>query len=104
VRDSTGPRGGSPGLPGGAPWTARLLGYQRPIAHGMWTLAHALELLGRRDPLEPPFDVDASFKRPLFLPGRSIHRAAHTPDGPIHFEVRDAESGAPQLIGTARPR
>ncbi len=27
------------------PWSARLLGYRKPIAHGMWTMAKALSLL-----------------------------------------------------------
>jgi hypothetical protein len=83
------------------PWTARLLGYRRPIAHGMWTLARALDLLGRTRALTPPYAIEATFKRPLFLPGRSVFHTDDTPEG-TRFEVRDARDGAPQLLGTAQ--
>ncbi|MFW6051355.1 MAG: MaoC/PaaZ C-terminal domain-containing protein [Myxococcota bacterium] len=85
------------------PWTARLLGYRRPIAHGMWTLARALGLLGGVRPLAPPFHVDASFKRPLFLPGRSRFHWEPAEARALRFEVREADGGAPQLLGTVRP-
>jgi acyl dehydratase len=83
------------------PWTARLLGYRRPIAHGMWTLARALDLLHGARALTPPYGVEATFKRPLFLPGRSVFHIDDTPER-TRFEVRDARDGAPQLLGTAR--
>jgi hypothetical protein len=52
-----------------SPLSARLFGYPRAIAHGMWSLARCAALL------EPrlggvPRTLDVAFKQPLFLPGR----------------------------------
>lgn len=75
------------------PVTAKLFGFKRPIAHGMWTLARALAVVDRERPLGLPTTVTCRFKRPLFLPGKGLLRV----DGEA-FEVRDAQ-GVPILIG-----
>ena len=31
------------------PWSARLLGYRSPIAHGLWTLARAVAVVTSKD-------------------------------------------------------
>lgn len=49
-----------------SPLTARLLGFRRPIAHGMWTLGRTLAAL----PLPDSFTVEATFVSPLVLPSR----------------------------------
>lgn len=48
------------------PLTAKLFGFKRDIAHGMWTLANAL---GRIDMAidDRPVRVDAAFKGPMFM-------------------------------------
>jgi acyl dehydratase len=82
------------------PVTARLVGYRRPIAHGMWTLGRALATL--EPALVPPWTADAAFKRPLYLPGRVLLR--RWDDGPATaFEVRDAARGDLHLEGRVRP-
>ncbi|MGN6190307.1 MAG: MaoC family dehydratase [Conexibacter sp.] len=73
------------------PYTAKLFGFPRAIAHGMWTKARALAAL---EPLPDAYTVEVSFKKPIFLPGRVtfaheagrfVVRSAKTPDT-IHLE------------------
>jgi hypothetical protein len=45
---------------------ARLFGYPRPIAHGMWSLARCLAALTGR--LPAAYTVEVDFKRPLLVP------------------------------------
>jgi len=87
--------------------TARLLGYRRAIAHGMWTFARALAAIETKRPFALPIEADASFKRPIFLPAeieirlleeRPARREAHT----VRFEARDARSGEPHMNGSLR--
>lgn len=46
--------------------TARLFGFNRPIAHGMWSLARGLT--GLHDALKTPYEIRAQFLRPMPLP------------------------------------
>ena len=84
------------------PGTARLLGFERPIAHGMWTLARIFALLDERLPRGGPVRADVRFKVPLFLPGDAILLAGApggaTPGIPI--QLLRPETGAPHLVGT----
>lgn len=48
------------------PWTARLFGFRRAIAHGMWTMARVLATL---EPVLPPaYTIDVTFRAPVYLP------------------------------------
>lgn len=84
--------------------TARLLGYRRPIAHGMWTFARTLAAIEAQRPFVFPSEVNASFKRPVFMPAEIEIRLL---DGQmqgdnarsVRFEVRDAHSGELHMIG-----
>ncbi|MEU4162465.1 MaoC/PaaZ C-terminal domain-containing protein [Actinoplanes sp. NPDC026670] len=58
---------------------ARLFGFPRPIAHGMWTMAHALAALEGR--LPETCTVDVTFKKPLLLPARATFTTAPTTNG-----------------------
>ncbi|WP_028006997.1 MaoC family dehydratase [Solimonas flava] len=59
-----------------APLPARLFGFKRHIAHGMWSAAHCAALLA--DHLEgEPRMLDVQFRQPLFLPGRAALKFAH---------------------------
>jgi NAD(P)-dependent dehydrogenase (short-subunit alcohol dehydrogenase family)/acyl dehydratase len=87
--------------------TARLLGYRRPIAHGMWTFARALAAIETKRPFRLPIEADASFKRPIFLPAEiEIRLVDQQPEGNIahtvRFEARDAHSGEPHMTGSMR--
>ena len=49
--------------------TARIFGFKRPIAHGMWTLARAISLIPLQH--EQAFtEVNCRFKRPVLLPSQ----------------------------------
>ena len=47
--------------------TAKLFGFKKPIAHGMWTLANAVSSLANATD-KSFYRVDCRFKRPVFLP------------------------------------
>ncbi|XP_067678059.1 3-hydroxyacyl-thioester dehydratase X-like [Haliotis asinina] len=88
------------------PWTARLLGYRAPIAHGMWTLARTLDELFGNDNVKRsyPIHVDATFKRPLFMPGvAKIQYGKDKMDrSQLWFKCSEQSSGAPLVIGTVQ--
>ncbi len=103
--------------------TARLFGFSRPIAHGMWSLARVSAELEKAFPMDQAFRLEASFKRPVFLPavtalGYEIIRTGkgHPESGPtnlkgsfqgqhslVAFELRDAQSRIPHLKGLVGP-
>jgi acyl dehydratase len=87
--------------------TARLLGYRRAIAHGMWTFARALAAIEAKRPFALPIESDASFKRPIFLPAEIeirllVERMVGSDARAVRFEARDAHSGEPHMTGSIR--
>jgi acyl dehydratase len=58
---------------------ARLFGFPRPIAHGMWSKARCLAALEGR--LPDTYTVDVAFKAPILLPGRIGFAARRTAQG-----------------------
>lgn len=81
---------------------ARLFGFPRPIAHGMWTLSRVLAWLETAGLAGPPVAVDARFRKPVLLPGSLSVRYRQEPDGALRFEARDPASGGMHLEGTVR--
>jgi len=82
------------------PLTAKLLGFDRHIAHGMWTLARSCALiqphLGRA-----PRELEVQFRQPLFLPGRAALR--YGPEGEGYaFTLIGRDSGKTHLNGKLR--
>jgi len=78
------------------PFTAKLLGFKRAIAHGLWTQARALALL-QPDGVLPQASLQTVFKRPLLLPAQvTLWQAASAPNEQL-FEVRDAAGQVPHL-------
>jgi acyl dehydratase len=72
--------------------SARLFGFPKAIAHGMWTKARCLAALEGR--LPNAYAVDVDFKKPILLPsrvtfaadqGRFVVRSARRPET-IHLE------------------
>jgi acyl dehydratase len=80
--------------------TARLFGFARPIAHGMWTKARCLAAL--EGLLPDRLEVEVDFKKPLLL-GRKVTFGSAAADAGRDLELRDARSGAPHLTGSIRP-
>jgi acyl dehydratase len=76
--------------------TARLFGFPRAIAHGMWTKARCLAAFEGR--LPDAFTVDVRFKKPVLLPAKVSFHAGKQDDGRA-FELFDARSGKPHLSG-----
>ncbi|MEU7467028.1 MaoC/PaaZ C-terminal domain-containing protein [Streptomyces sp. NPDC044984] len=75
------------------PLTARLFGFPRAIAHGMWTVARCLAAHGTPDAAE----VRADFRAPVLLPGTVTYAARGG-----RFELRGA-GGRVHLTGEVRP-
>ncbi len=80
--------------------SAKLFGFRRAIAHGMWTQARALAAMLPRHPLAQA-QVMVEFKTPLYLPGRATVWSTHAASGPLQhnalFEVRNAQGDKPHL-------
>lgn len=82
---------------------ARLFGFPRPIAHGMWSKARCLAALYPR--LPAAYNVLVAFKLPILLPATAAFsvdppRATEPPRG---FALHDAKTGRPHLAGTLTP-
>lgn len=73
---------------------ARLFGFPRPIAHGMWSKARCLAALEGR--LPDAYTVDVSFKLPILLPATVAFSARPS----WTFALHDARTGKPHLTGT----
>jgi acyl dehydratase len=79
--------------------TAKPLGFNSAIAHGMWTKARALAQLENR--LPDSFRAEVRFRRPIFLPAK-VEFASLGEGVQIRFSVRDARKGTPHLDGLIR--
>ncbi|MFD0523266.1 MaoC/PaaZ C-terminal domain-containing protein [Paractinoplanes durhamensis] len=77
---------------------ARVFGFPRPIAHGMWSKARSLAALEGRLPAE--YTVDVAFKQPILLPSTVGFHAADTGDGGWEFRV---DGTKPHLAGVVTP-
>lgn len=77
------------------PLSAKLFGFKRAIAHGMWTKARCVASLEGR--LPEAVTVDVKFKKPLLIPGR-VEFSAVEKDG---WEFAVWGKG-PHLLGSAR--
>jgi acyl dehydratase len=75
------------------PLTARLFGFPKPIAHGMWVKARCLAALDSQ--LPDAYTVAVRFKLPMLLPAK----AGFATDG-HSFDVFDARSGKPHVSGS----
>lgn len=74
------------------PLTARLFGFPRAIAHGMWTVARCLAEYGPQRAVE----VRADFRAPVLLPGTVTYAARG-----LAFELRTGDRV--HLTGDVRP-
>jgi acyl dehydratase len=77
---------------------ARLFGFPRPIAHGMWSKARCLAQLAGR--LPEAFTVDVGFKLPILLPATVAFSVQYPAGTGWSFALHDARSGRPHLSGT----
>lgn len=77
--------------------SAKLFGFKRAIAHGMWTQARAAACLLPDHPLAQAA-LNVEFKTPLFLPAKATLWSHRTPHG-AQFEVRDGKGQKPHVRG-----
>ncbi|MEV4311609.1 MaoC/PaaZ C-terminal domain-containing protein [Actinocrispum sp. NPDC049592] len=75
--------------------TAKLFGFPRAIAHGMWTKARCMAAFEGR--LPDAYTVDVRFKLPVLLPAKVGFVA--TQQHGWQFELFDARRGKPHLSG-----
>jgi acyl dehydratase len=81
---------------------ARLFGFPRPIAHGMWSEARCLAALEGRLPAQ--YSVDVAFRQPILLPATVSFAATAAGEG-WHFGVHSAGGDRVHLTGsTALPQ
>jgi acyl dehydratase len=81
--------------------SAKLFGFPRAIAHGMWTKARCLAALER---LPDAFSVEVDFRKPILLPGEVAFGAERQEDGAIRFAVQDVKGAARHLDGHVQPQ
>lgn len=80
------------------PLIARLFGFKRAIAHGMWLKARCLAAFEGK--LPDALTADVEFKSPLLLPSTVAFSSARDGHG-WQFAVSHASSGRPHLSGHA---
>ncbi|NOX32809.1 MAG: hypothetical protein GXP56_03595 [Deltaproteobacteria bacterium] len=83
---------------------AKLFGFKKAIAHGMWSLARVVASLDREFDINGPARVEASFKLPIFMPATTALGYETKADKENHkaivkFELYDKEKGLPHLKG-----
>lgn len=83
-----------------SPLTARLFGFERPIAHGLWNKARVLANMGERLPIAG-YEVQTHFHRPLRLPGTASLLAEGAGDSG-RFAVLDSH-GKRHMEGSWQP-
>jgi hypothetical protein len=82
------------------PFTAKLLGFERHIAHGMWSMARCCALL-QGGLNRPPTELAVQFRQPLFLPARAAMRYEREHEGYV-FSLIGRDSGKTHLTGSLR--
>ncbi len=81
--------------------SARLFGFRRAVAHGLWTLARSVAEIGTAAPAHP-IRVHAEFKRPLHLPAEVRFTSVAVEPG-VAWEVRSRDGSVPHLFGRLEP-
>lgn len=82
-------------------WSARRYGFDRAVAHGMWSMARTLALLGPALTAVPS-RIDVQFKLPLYLPGAGMVSYWQEQDRWL-FVALDGQSQRPHFAGLAEP-
>jgi acyl dehydratase len=82
------------------PLLARLFGFPRAVAHGMWTLGRSLAALESRLP-GGAMTVEVSFRRPLFIPAVVALHWSEGGDG-VRFAVTSADGTLTHAEGAVR--
>ena len=83
--------------------TAKLFGFKRAIAHGMWTAARVISDLQASHQLNGQ-EIDIQFKRPLFLPGKAKAVVGQTSENTRFSVLSEGTASEPTvyMCGTLR--
>lgn len=82
------------------PLSARAFGFPKAIAHGMWTKARALAVIARSFELPAAYQVQVSFRQPVFLPS-AIELVTDAPDAlGIEFGLYSKDGKKTHALGT----
>ena len=83
--------------------TAKLFGFKRAIAHGMWTAARVISDLQASRQLSGQ-EIDIQFKRPLFLPGKAKAVVGQSSENTCFSVLSDGAASEPAvyMCGTLR--
>lgn len=79
--------------------TAKLFGFKRAIAHGMFSVGRCVSQILTDAPIDGPYSVDVRFKRPLFIPGSvALHTVVE--ENETKFLLKVMPKGEPHVEGT----
>ncbi|MDQ3415743.1 MAG: hypothetical protein M3474_01275 [Actinomycetota bacterium] len=81
--------------------TARTFGFPRAIAHGMWTAARALSVVGAR--LPAAFHCEMAFRHPVLLPAQVLFGQDSSAQGDHLLGVVSADATHQHLVARVRP-
>lgn len=81
-------------------FTARLFGFKRAIAHGMWTMARCTAELGDDVP-SGAMTHSVSFKQPVFLPSSVLMKYGPSEKG-IEFALLSEDGEKTHLVGNVQ--
>ncbi len=82
------------------PLSALAFGFPKAIAHGMWTKARALAAIARSFELPAAYQVQVSFRQPVFLPS-AIELVTDAPDAlGIEFGLYSKDGKKTHALGT----
>lgn len=81
--------------------SARAFGFQRAIAHGMWSKARCLAQLEPK--LPDALVAEVAFGKPLLLPARVRFASEERSGGEVGFAIRDRSGEREHLVGLVRP-
>lgn len=81
--------------------TAKLFGFPRAIAHGMWSLARVASTITDKIGINSQtMTLIAAFKLPIYLPNTILLEHEALQQGIISFQLTDKQGEKPHLVGT----
>lgn len=80
------------------PVLSKRFGFDRVLAHGMWSKARSIAALMPQIG-DKACTVDVEFKLPLFMPAEVSFGAENDPEAGLIFELRDGKGRRPHLSG-----
>ncbi|HKK56231.1 MaoC/PaaZ C-terminal domain-containing protein [Marinobacter sp.] len=79
--------------------TARMFGFPRAIAHGMWSKARVLSLLEQQsDWQDGGFTIHCDFRKPLFMPASAMLNWQASAGG-LDYQLLNSKGNIPHLSG-----